>query len=301
MVLRVPDAAPNLSGIPAWPEPLEGPPETSQPGSRERGWDTEPALAGESQVEGADAASGSPRTLRSILVAAAAHELRSTLSLVSGYSQSLQYLALDAPTRRQYLERIISAATALAECADELVELADDERPPLRREPMAIAWLVERANRELTTGESHTLERSIPPGLPLVEVDPAWVLHVLRNLVTNARRHGAGEGAVAIHAQLRGEFVVVSVVDRGRGIDPEDRPHVFEPFYRGAHARSAGVPGSGIGLYVCRRLIEAQGGEIWLDETTAGTSISFSLPVWHAPVGVRSEPVRSADGPSGKG
>lgn len=285
MVLRIPEAAPNLSGIPAWSDPLPGRPETAQPGSPERACGAERALAAESQAEEAEGATGSPRTLRSILVAAAAHELRSTLSLVSGYSQSLQYLALDAPTRRQYLERIISAATSLAECADELVELADDERPPLRREPMAVAWLVERANRELTTGENGTLERSIPPGLPLVEVDPTWVLHVLRNLVTNARRHGSGEGAVAIRAQVRGEFVVVSVVDRGRGIDPEDRPHVFEPFYRGAHARSAGVPGSGIGLYVCRRLIEAQGGAIWLDDTTAGTSISFSLPVWHPPVG----------------
>jgi signal transduction histidine kinase len=295
MVLRVPDAAPNLSRIPAWPEPLERRPEASQSASPELAPGTDLPLVAESEAGEADGAAGSPRTLRSILVAAAAHELRSTLSLVSGYSQSLQYLALDAPTRRQYLERIISAATALAECADELVELADDERPPLRREPMAIAWLVERANRELTSGEGSGLERSIPPGLPLVEVDPAWVLHVLRNLVTNARRHGAGEGAVAIRAQVRGEFVVVSVVDRGRGIDPEDRPHVFEPFYRGAHARSAGVPGSGIGLYVCRRLIEAQGGEIWLDDTTAGTSISFSLPVWHAPAGVRPEP-REATG-----
>ncbi len=224
---------------------------------------------------------GASRTLRSILVAAAAHELRSTLSLVSGYSQSLQYLGLDAATRRQYLERIISAATTLTECADELVELADDERPPLQREPMAVAWLVERANRELAGDGPGVLECSVDPGLPLVEVDPTWVLHVMRNLIANARRHGAA-GTVRIRARGAGDAVVVSVVDGGPGIDPADRPHVFEPFYRGAQARTSGTPGSGIGLYVCRRLVEAQGGEIWLDETGTGTSISFSLPLWRA-------------------
>ncbi len=224
---------------------------------------------------------GASRTLRSILVAAAAHELRSTLSLVSGYSQSLQYLGLDAATRRQYLERIISAATTLTECADELVELADDERPPLQREPMAVAWLVERANRELASDGAGALECSVEPGLPLVEVDPTWILHVLRNLIANARRHGSA-GTVRIRARAAGDAVVVSVVDSGPGIDPADRPHVFEPFYRGVQARTSGTPGSGIGLYVCRRLVEAQGGEIWLDDTETGTSISFSLPLWRA-------------------
>ena len=236
-----------------------------------------------------------PKTLRSILAAAAAHELRSTLALVSGYSQSLQHLALDAPTRRQYLERIISAATTLTECADELVGLADDERPALQREPIAISWLIEHAARELTAGGSGEVACDVDPGLPLVEVDAAWVLHVLRNLVTNARRHGAGSIGVTIRARGAGDSVIVSVQDEGPGVDPEDRPHVFEPFYRGARARTAGVPGSGIGLYVCRRLVEAHGGEIWFDPAPSGTSISFSLPLWHASDGEHPAPIAEDD------
>ncbi len=236
-----------------------------------------------------------PKTLRSILAAAAAHELRSTLALVSGYSQSLQHLALDAATRRQYLERIISAATTLTECADELVGLADDERPALQREPIAISWLIEHAARELTAGDSGEVTCDVVPGLPLVEVDAAWVLHVIRNLVTNARRHGAGSTGVTIRARGAGDSVIVSVQDEGPGVDPEDRPHVFEPFYRGARARTTGVPGSGIGLYVCRRLVEAHGGEIWFDPAPSGTSISFSLPLWHASDGEHPVPIAEDD------
>ncbi len=236
-----------------------------------------------------------PKTLRSILAAAAAHELRSTLALVSGYSQSLQHLALDAATRRQYLERIISAATTLTECADELVGLADDERPALQREPIAISWLIEHAARELAAGDSGEVTCDVAAGLPLVEVDAAWVLHVIRNLVTNARRHGGGSTGVTIRARGAGDSVIVSVQDEGPGVDPEDRPHVFEPFYRGARARTAGVPGSGVGLYVCRRLVEAHGGEIWFDPAPSGTSISFSLPVWHASDAEHPAPIAEDD------
>ena len=251
--------------------------------------------AGSGEPAHAVAAGVPAKTLRSILAAAAAHELRSTLALVSGYSQSLQHLALDAATRRQYLERIISAATTLTECADELVGLADDDRPALQREPIAIAWLIEHAARELTAGDNGEVRSDVAPGLPLVEVDATWVLHVIRNLVTNARRHGAGSTGVTIRARRAGDSVIVSVRDDGPGVDPEDRPRVFEPFYRGARARTAGVPGSGIGLYVCRRLVEAHRGEIWLDPVPSGTSISFSLPSWHASDGERPAPIAEDD------
>ena len=283
MVLRIDQPPP---GFPvATPAESPGPAGAARPARTAGGG--EPVQISEAGVP--------PKTLRSILAVAAAHELRSTLALVSGYSQSLQHLALDAATRRQYLERIISAATTLTECADELVGLADDERPALQREPIAISWLIEHAARELTAGDSGEVTCDVAPGLPLVEVDAAWVLHVIRNLVTNARRHGAGSTGVTIRARGAGDSVIVSVQDEGPGVDPEDRPHVFEPFYRGARARTAGVPGSGIGLYVCRRLVEAHGGEIWFDPAPSGTSISFSLPLWHASDGEHPAPIAEDD------
>jgi signal transduction histidine kinase len=70
----------------------------------------------------------------------------------------------------------------------------------------------------------------------------------------------------------------VSVEDEGTGIDPSEREEVFERFYRGRQARTGNTPGSGLGLYVCRRLVEAHGGEIWVDDRDRGTSISFTLP-----------------------
>jgi signal transduction histidine kinase len=89
-------------------------------------------------------------------------------------------------------------------------------------------------------------------------------------------------------------MAVVTVVDDGRGIAPEDQDHVFERFYRGSTARDGQVPGSGLGLYLCRRIVEAHGGWIRLDATTRGTSISFGLPVALAAAGGDAAP---AEGP----
>ncbi|HXQ95731.1 MAG TPA: ATP-binding protein, partial [Candidatus Acidoferrales bacterium] len=89
---------------------------------------------------------------------------------------------------------------------------------------------------------------------------------------------GGTGGRISIRASQRDRRVVVSVEDEGVGIDPAEREEVFERFYRGRQARTGNTPGSGLGLYVCRRLVEAHGGEIWVDDRERGTSISFTLP-----------------------
>jgi signal transduction histidine kinase len=70
----------------------------------------------------------------------------------------------------------------------------------------------------------------------------------------------------------------VSVEDAGRGIERSEREDAFERFYRGRGVRGGSAPGAGLGLYVCRRLVEAHGGEIWIDDRESGSSVSFTLP-----------------------
>ncbi len=111
------------------------------------------------------------------------------------------------------------------------------------------------------------------------------------NLIQNAEKHAGHAAAIEIRARrLERATVVVTIVDDGRGIAAEDRDHVFERFYRGGGARDGQVPGSGLGLYLCRRIVEAHGGWIRLDATTRGTSISMGLPVALADAGPHATP-----------
>ena len=216
-------------------------------------------------------------------VAAVSHELRTPLALIDGYTQSLLHLDLDRPTARRHVERISDAARRLAHLVDEIIDVSQLESDALvlRRSPVAIdgllrAYVAERADGLDAREIDLAVERSLPP----VDVDGTRIRQVIANLVQNAEKHAGPRAPIEIRARrVDGGTVVVSVVDGGRGIAPEDRDHVFERFYRGSRARDAQVAGSGLGLYLCRRIVEAHGGWIRLDATTRGTSVSLGLPV----------------------
>ena len=225
---------------------------------------------------------GSDDGWRPLLAGALSHELRATLALISGYSQSLLHLPLDDATRRRYLERIQAATETLTEFADQILEMAGpgDVRPVLRRRPVALEWLVGRLVRQLAAdAEAGKVRYQRAPDLPLVDIDPLWIGQVLRNLVRNALTHGATpDGVVTILAHRADDAVVVTVRDDGPGFDDDEREVVFQPFYRGRRARASDRAGVGFGLYLCRELVEAHGGRIWVEETPSGAAVSFSLP-----------------------
>ena len=251
------------------PDPMPAPGRIDLPG----------AVAVDVDIERPDPIEDASRTL---LAGAVSHELRTTLALISGYSQSLLHLSLDDETRRSYLERILEATDTLTEFADQILDLSVPGQggPALRRRPVALEWLVDRLMREIARDvETATVRYQSPRQLPLVDVDPSWIGHVLRNLVANALKHGRGAaGVVTIRARQVDGFVVVSVRDDGAGFEPDERDLVFDPLYRGRRAVADGVDGAGLGLYLCRALVEAHGGRIWVDDRRGGGSVSFSLP-----------------------
>jgi two-component system sensor histidine kinase KdpD len=225
------------------------------------------------------AGAADPAAPESTLAGATSRELRATLALISGYSQSLLHLSLDEPTRRQYLERMSQAAESLSRLADRILDLADagSERPALRRQPVSLSWLLDHLTQELAeTSASRAITYWIPPLLPLIDADPAWIGHVLRNLVTNATRCGAE--TVTIRARAVEEGVVVSVHDDGDELDPAARDRVFDPTARGSRSARPGARWSGVNLCLCQQLVEAHGGRMWVDDASGGMSISFSLP-----------------------
>lgn len=216
-------------------------------------------------------------------VAAVSHELRTPLALIDGYTQSLLQLDLDPATIRRHLERIAVAARRLGALVDEIIDIGQLESDALvlRRTPVAVdgvvrAYIAERAERP----EARPIVVDVPAGLARVDVDGARLRQVVENLVENAEKHAGRTARIEMRARRLDEStVVLTVADDGRGIPAEDRDHVFERFFRGRRVREAAVPGSGLGLYLCRRIVEAHGGWIRLDATTRGTSISVGLPV----------------------
>jgi signal transduction histidine kinase len=102
---------------------------------------------------------------------------------------------------------------------------------------------------------------------------------VLFNLIQNAIRHTPTDGSVTVAAESNGGTVEVEVADTGAGVPAEDRERAFEPFYRGgAGAARAAGDGTGLGLTICRAIVEAHGGEIWFADSQRGARVRFSLP-----------------------
>ncbi len=119
-------------------------------------------------------------------------------------------------------------------------------------------------------------------GLPPVVADPIRLSQVLENLVGNALKYAPDGSAVRLSAERDGDRLIVHIDDEGIGIPEEDIDLVDQPFHRGRNVRESTIPGTGLGLAISRRLIEAHGGELWLEPRSdgrPGTRASFSLPV----------------------
>jgi signal transduction histidine kinase len=220
--------------------------------------------------------------LRTSFVAAVSHDLRTPLALIRAYVDTLLGMDLDADGRQRAVEGIGKATERLTALVDEILDVAhlESDRIALRREPASLATIAARVAAEFGDAPGATpIELRVPPDLPPADVDADRIAQVLGNLVSNAVKYGHPSGPITIRAGQRDRELVMSVEDEGEGIDPSERDQVFERFYRGRRARGSTAPGSGLGLYVCRRLVEAHGGTIWLDDRPRGTSISFTLPM----------------------
>ena len=228
--------------------------------------------------------------LRQHLVSDVAHELRSPLSNIRGYTESLQKGIIEPD--EEVLHSIHEESLALGRLVGDLQDLAQAEagRLELNRELVAMEDLIERALgsvRSAAEEEGASLEREFLNSETLIlEVDPGRIEEVLRNLLENAVRHTPEGGEVKVILKRKeGEGkgkgkALVGVSDTGEGIPQEDLPHIFERFYRVDKSRSRSTGGSGLGLTIARKIVEEHGGEIWAEsEEGEGTTFWFSLPV----------------------
>jgi two-component system sensor histidine kinase BaeS len=138
------------------------------------------------------------------------------------------------------------------------------------------------------------VERIVGPNLPLVCVDENLIVDCLQNLLNNAVKYAASGGWVRVRAEAvpgpGGQRVRISVEDRGPGIDSDDLPHIFDPFYRSEAIRNSQIPGVGLGLSLVKRIIEAHRGTIEaVSSPQSGATFHLYLPAATTTVAVPAE------------
>lgn len=223
--------------------------------------------------------------LREGFVATVSHELRTPLALIRGYAETLLHLELTAEEQQGYVQRIDEASARLSALVDQVLDVTHLQADPLilERAPTTVASLVDRLRGELdVAGGAERLVADLPVHLPLVDVDVVRVGQVLSNLVGNARKYAPGGSPIVVGARVDGSWVAMTVDDEGVGIPEAERGLVTEPFHRAWNVRESRIPGTGLGLFICRRLVEAHGGRLEvLDRPDGrdGTRVRFTLPI----------------------
>ena len=219
--------------------------------------------------------------LRKQMTADIAHDLRTPLSVILGYSEALQDEKL--PGTPEVYGAMYRQAQHLNRLIDDLrtLSLADAGQLTLQRRAVRPSDLLEHAAiAYLPQAEERGIQLSVAAdATPAISVDPDRLGQVIGNLVGNALRHTPDGGHIELAAALAGPRVVLSVTDDGPGIPVEDLPHIFERFYRGDKAR-VDDGSSGLGLAIARSLVEAHGGQMGVENVaTGGARFTGALPL----------------------
>jgi signal transduction histidine kinase len=221
--------------------------------------------------------------LRSEFIANVSHELRTPLALIKGYATTLSspQVTLDEARTHRFLENVSFAADRLGRMIDDLLWTSRLETDEMRLEPKEFD-LGQMIDQVLAWFQPHAqgcyLASELPKESLHVWADPDRVEQVLVNLLTNAVKYSPPESTITIRSQVWQDppRVVVHVSDEGIGIAAEHLPHLFDRFYLTENSDK----GIGLGLPICRGLVEAMGGEIWVvSEVSKGSTFSFTLPV----------------------
>lgn len=225
--------------------------------------------------------------LEEAFVGVLSHELRTPITAIYGGTQLLLHDQMSPTARAAVVGDIAAEAEQLHRLVEDLLAIARVERgiSDAASEPVLLQRLARRvADAERRRWPSRAIRVESDEDLPAVRGDEGYVTQILRNLISNAVKYGPPNEAVVVslRADHDGRAVTLSVLDRGSGFPPEVGPDAFRLFYR-SPAIAARMPGTGIGLYVARALVEAQGGRIWLrNRVGGGAEVGFSLPVFES-------------------
>ena len=219
--------------------------------------------------------------MRSDLISTVSHEIRSPLTSVKGFTSTLlaKWDRFSDEQKRVMLQTINYDADRVTRLLGDLLDVSRLEAGRLelkRQEVDVVALATDAVMRLRLDAEHHSLEVLFPDGFPKITADPNRIEQVLMNLVENAIKY-ASPGKISVSGEDNGDHVTVRVSDEGEGIPADHLPHIFGKFYRrGSGERRSGT---GLGLYICKGIVEAHGGTLGVSKSDAtGTTFTFTLP-----------------------
>jgi signal transduction histidine kinase/CheY-like chemotaxis protein len=224
--------------------------------------------------------------IKTEFLANTSHELRTPLHGIINMAQTLIEGdgAEDSQVRKERLELLITTGRRLSYLLDDILEFTrlSEGHLPLRRSAVdvrtAVAGVLE-VMQFLTGGKRIALVNEVPETIPPVHADGLRVMQILFNLLHNAIKH-VDEGTITVEARAYEAWVEIAVTDTGSGIPESRQDTIFEPFYRGAGDEADDPQGAGLGLAICKKLVDLHGGRIWIESTPLPyTRVAFTLPV----------------------
>jgi two-component system phosphate regulon sensor histidine kinase PhoR len=224
--------------------------------------------------------------VRREFVANVSHELKTPLTSIKGYVETLLAGAIDDPKHnRAFLETIHEHSNHLGQLIDDVLNLStiEAQRVTYRFEPVAVNEVAERivkALEPMAKMKKVSISAEWPQALPRVRADREKLAQIMMNLLDNAIKFNKAGGKVRISAEPKGKELQIRIEDTGRGISPEDLPRVFERFYRGNKDRSHEIPGTGLGLAIVKHLTEAHQGTVTAQSVPGqGSTFQVTLPL----------------------
>ena len=220
--------------------------------------------------------------LRSAILDSIAHEFRTPLTAIKASATSMLVGGLDSQQQTELLTVINEESDRMNHLVEEAMQLArlESKQVELQRQPHsvreAIDKALEAAKKEIG---GHTVELRLDPQLPPAEFDLDLIVNVLQQLLENAAKYSPPNSPINVQAEARETEMVVSVADRGPGIDELEQALIFDKFYRGKDNRGS-TQGTGMGLAIARAVVEAHGGTIRVTSQLGhGSVFSFTLPL----------------------
>jgi PAS domain S-box-containing protein len=221
---------------------------------------------------------------RSTFISVISHELQTPIAIIKGYASTLARTdaKLDPVALRSRLKAIEEEADRLNKLVGNLLYASRIQANGLQMDiaSLDLEYLIRSVVRRLrakTPGVNIVV--SIPPQLPTVVADRDRIEEVLQNLLDNAVKYSPRRAEIVVACYATGEEVIVSVRDSGMGIPVREQQQIFDRFQRASDSAVQSLPGAGLGLYICRAIVEAHGGRIWMESTLReGSTFSFSLP-----------------------
>jgi PAS domain S-box-containing protein len=220
---------------------------------------------------------------RSTFISVISHELQTPIAIIKGYASTLARSdAVLAPEAwRARLRSVEEEADRLNKLVGNLLYASRIQAGGLQMDvtPLDLAYLIERViERQRVKNPDASFQLDLPAHIPGVLADRDRIEEVLQNLLDNAIKYSPGKAQVVVACRATSDEVIVSVSDTGMGISRREQAEIFERFHRSGQAASSSIQGAGLGLYICRAIVEAHGGRIWVESTLhSGSVFSFSL------------------------